>query len=96
MLLFALLFNIFLALGMMATMEGCTIDLQMEPIEIQVEITASLECKEESLIESLTLPECVVYDPKDCCNIAWSDDCYISFCSDCIGITAPCYDEEEE
>ena len=95
MILFALLFNIFLALGMMTMMEGCTIEIETEPIELQVEITASLECEEEDLMTYLTLPVCVLYDYKECCNIAWSSDCVISFCEDCIGVTSACSEDEE-
>ena len=95
MILFALLFNVFLAIGMMCTMEGCTLEIQTEPIEVDINVTTSLNCDEEDIMVYLSKPICVEYDHETCCNVNWSSDCFISFCEDCIGISPSCYEQEE-
>jgi hypothetical protein len=93
--MFAVVFNIVLAIAMMTIIEGCAIELQTEPIEVdlQVEVTAGLNCKDLDVMDYLDTELCLDIDPN-CCEIEWSESCYIYLCDTCIGISEGCYDQE--
>ena len=98
MLLFALLFNIFLALGMMCTMEGCTVQVETEPIavELHVDVTAGVNCKDLDPLDYLEAELCFDIDINtSCCEINWSEKCNIYLCETCIGLSEECYEQEE-
>ena len=93
--MFAVLFNILLAAAMMTILEGCAIELKPEPLDVnvQLEVTAGLNCRDLSVIDYLQTELCLEYQPN-CCEINWSETCSIFLCDECIGLSDGCYDQE--
>lgn len=96
--------NILLVLSlfsMMWLLEGCTIELETEPIVIEVpaieiSLTESMDCDKHDLAQYLMYPICEEYKRSDCCNLRWSTTCMISFCDGCIGLEQACLEDSDE
>ena len=96
--------NIILVLSLVAMgwlLEGCTVELEMDPIEvtvpeIEISIVQDMDCDHFDLYHYLSYPVCDNYNRADCCNMRWSQVCMISFCEGCIGLDAGCLGDKED
>jgi hypothetical protein len=89
---------LFILLGMLGALEGCVLEVDTEPIEVEVptieiNIVQDMDCDQYDLMQYLTYPMCAEYDRTDCCNIRWSQVCMISFCDGCIGLDDGCTED---
>jgi hypothetical protein len=95
--MFALIFNLLLALAAMTMLEGCAIEIDPEPVEVDVtiDVTAGLNCRDQDPLDYLDTQLCFGEEiNSSCCQINWSDSCDIYLCDSCIGISDGCYDQE--
>jgi len=96
--------NIILVLSLVAMgwlLEGCTIQVETEPIEVEVptveiNIVQDMDCDQFDLFHYLSYPVCEKYTRTECCNMRWSQTCMISFCDGCIGLDAGCLGDPED
>jgi hypothetical protein len=92
---------IIILFGMMWVLEGCTLEVDTEPIQVEVptieiNVVQDMDCDQFDLVQYLTYPICTDYNREDCCNMRWSQVCMISFCDGCIGLDDGCLSDIEE